>query len=414
MVLGFNGGVRTNHRSGFAHKEIKTIKSCSAVKISAGDDVNVVAESGQEVKRGTLLGVSDETPVYSSLEGVFSGLVEENGVKYFSVKGNGGWEEEALCPPEERNLTDMTREDIIEIAKKFGIIDSRSGTPLWKLLSFSEKFRRVVVDCTETDSLSAMNFRLCVEKASSVVGGAKVLMQATKALKCVFAAEYNRGDIFDALSEFAFDKKLFAMAPMEEKYPYGDRALMYALYLKYLRKGETALDRNVLIVGAETAFALYEAMVSGLPQLDRYVSFSGVDGKNGENLCVPKGISLEELTELAEAKKDDCLVVENSLLSGDAAEGYLKDDTHALICVIPREKKRSYCISCGKCALACPVLLFPFEVLSGRNKKLKETCISCGACQFICPSGIPLTELIQQGKKEILNCENVVEEEEFQ
>lgn len=394
MILDFPGGVCPNERTLFSEQQIKKIESCSAICIKADADAEISVEVGSEVKRGNLLGMSGGTPVYASVAGRFSGVLDIEGEKYFVVMNNGEEGEERLCPPETIAINEMTREYIIESAKKFAVIDSRSGMPLWKLIEAGPKFRRVVIDCTESDPLSACNFRICIENAKNIVNGAKILLQATGALKCVFAAEHNRGMIFDALGEFANDKKLFAMAPLAEKYPYGDRALMHALYLRTLAKDETALDKNVLIVSPETALSLYESMATGMPRTHKLLAYVGEGIFGGGSLLVPRGMTMHDITAICGNAPEGCLLIENSLLCGKPMGGVLRDGTQAVISVRPTEKPRSNCISCGECANACPVRLFPFEALGRGIKHLQKSCISCGACNFICPSGIPLLELI--------------------
>lgn len=396
MILNFPGGVRPQNRTLFGNHEIKEYDSCSVICHRAQSDASVSVSAGTSVKRGTPLGVSDGTPVYSSVAGVFRGLLEIEGGNYFVVMGNGKIEEETPFSPETRAITQLSFDDVAESAKKLAIYDSRSGMPLWKLLEKTGgECRRVVIDCTETDPLSAINYRLCVEHAKEIVGGAKILLHSVGALKCVFAAEYNRGDAFKALSEFAFDERLFAMAPMEEKYPYGDRALMYALYVKTLAEGETALDHGVLIVSAESALALYRSMASGMPQLDRYLTVCGEGIENGNNIRVPRGITVHDIVAACGGVKDGYRLIENSLLSGDSAKGVLGESTQTLIAARPIEKKRVQCISCGNCASVCPVKLFPSEILAGDRKTLARYCVFCGACEYICPSGIPLLTLIK-------------------
>lgn len=398
MILNFPGGVRPNERTIFGKQKIKYIDSCSAVCIEAAEDAEPQTAPGAQVAKGALIGSSGGTPVYSSVSGIFRGIAEISGGRYFVVINNNSQDRESIFEPECRPLTQMTREDIIESAKKLSVIDSRSGMPLWKLIDPVKKYRRVVIDCTESDPKSAVNYRLCLEKAKSVVGGAKILLQATGALKCVFAMEHYRNAAFDALAKYAPDEKLFAAAMLEEKYPYGDRAIMSALYLKTLRPNETPADHGVLIVGVETACALFDSMASGVPQLNRYISYCGETLAGGGNLCVPRGMTLHDLNELWGGLRKGVILVENSLLSGSPFKGAVKDKTRSVIAVMPEKKPRSTCISCGKCVSACPVKLFPKDVLSGNSKKLKDACVACGACQYICPSGIPLLELIKSNK----------------
>lgn len=395
MILNFHGGVKIEAKKLFAESEIKNIDSCSAVCINAGEDYEAVVDEGSDVLRGTLIGFSDGTPIYSPVAGSFNGVMEIEGGMYFVVMNNGEEGEETLFSPETRSILDLTREDIITAARQYAIIDSRSGRPLWKLLSEAGDCRRVVIDCTEPFAHSAIAERLCIEKARSAVFGAKLLLHSVGALKCVFAMEAGKKTAMEALNPYISDEKLFAIAPMEEKYPYGDRALMYGIYIKTLAEGETARDYKVLIVGIEAAIALFDAMASGIPQTHKYITVCGDGIKNGGNFRVPRGITAHDLAEIVGGFPGDRPLIRNTLLSGVPMGGAVDDGTIALIPSEKKDKQRMPCISCGACAEACPVQLVPAEVLLGRNEMLKKKCVSCGGCEYICPGNIPLLKLIK-------------------
>ena len=396
MILNFPGGIRPEERTRIGKRTIENINTCSAVCIEAHEGFGVVAKEGTTVKRGDLIGENAGTPVFASITGKFNGVAEVGGSNYFVIIGNGSEEEKKIFSPESRRLTEMSEEDIVECAQKFGIVDSRSGRPLWEILEEAgSNCRRLVIDCTECDPNSAINYRLCIEKTKSLVGGAKVLLRATGALKCVFAAEHYRKAALTAILGHASDEKLFAIAELDEKYPYTDRTLMYALYVKPLERNETPLDHGVCIIGAETAVALYDSMLNGVPYIDRYVSLCGEGLPFGTNCKAPRGITLRDLTEICKIQKKNRILIENSVLSGSLAKGALSDSARAVISVLPKNKIRTICISCGRCADACPVRLIPSDVLAKDNDKLFKYCVSCGACEYICPSGIPLMSLIK-------------------
>jgi electron transport complex protein RnfC len=400
MILEFPGGARPSDRTRLGKKEIEYIADCSASCIRAEADRELACEINSRVKRGSLIGKNGETPIYSPLAGIFRGIMELEGIEFFVVTADGSKDEEVIFAPETRSINDLTPKDIKESAKKFGIIDTRSGIPLWKLLEKAdENCNRVVIDGTETDSLSAINYRLSIEHAKEIVGGAKILMKASGAIKCVYAAEYYRSAAFNAVSEYATDEKIFAMAQLDEKYPYGDFALMYALYVKKLNKKQTALDEGVLIVSPETAIALYNSMTSGMPQLDRYITVCGEGIKNGANLCVPRGTTLRDISNVCGGLEEGYFFAEDSLFSGQPVYGAVYDTTHALIAVDPIEKIPTDCIACGECANVCPVKLLPNEVLAGDGERMLGYCIGCGACEYICPSNIPLLKLINKEAK---------------
>ena len=396
MILNFPGGVHPDERTRLGRSPIENTEICSALCIEACDNAVAHAQCGTKVSRGALLGYNGETPVYAPLSGMFRGIMELDGNRYFVVMAKADGSEEKPFAPEERALTELTGLDILESAKKLGVMETRSGLPLWELLKKAGgNCRRLVIDCTESDPAAAINYRLCIERAEEIVAGAKILLRATGALKCVFAAEHYRRKAFEAIFQHATDKKLFVPAELEEKYPYGDRALMYALYVKTLKKDKTALDEGVFIVSPETALALYNCMLSGTPHLDRYITVCG-KVKKGGNYRVPRGIIFRDIVEICGGMEENSFFVENSLLSGKQVFSSLSDGTRTLIAAKETEKIRSECISCGRCAEVCPVKLVPAHVLAGDRKNLAKHCVSCGACEYICPGGIPLLSLIKE------------------
>ncbi len=398
MILKFTGGVRFDDRTDLGFEKIETVP-CSAVCIPASEDAEIIASVGSVVKRGTLLGNSFNTPVYSSIPGRFKGVLVIEGKSYFAVMNEGEEGEEEPFEPETRDIMELTLEDITQAAKKYAILDTRSGMPLWNILEKCGGSKRVVVDCTEPDSLGAVNFRLGIDNAKSAVMGGKLLIRASDALKCVFAAEHNRSALFQALEEFATDEKLFAMAPVNDKYPYGDRQLMEAIYVQTLKRNQTPLDAGVLIVSLEAVIALYNSMVTGVPQLDRYITFCGAGLPKRGNFKIPRGATLFDLLNYCGAAPSDYALIENSRLNGKPMGGIIEDSTRAVISVLPEETQASECIRCGECVNACPVRLYPFEILENKEKYPKDICISCGACQYICPAGIPLMDMIKQEKE---------------
>ena len=166
------------------------------------------------------------------------------------------------------------------------------------------------------------------------------------------------------------------MGYMEEKYPYGDKALMYGIYVQELKPNQTAIDKNVLIVSPEAAISIYEAMLLGKPQAHRYITLCG-DDINGGNFCIPRGMTTKDFYDICGGIPRDKLIIENTLLSGKPIENAINDGTMALIATKATSKKRSDCIFCGKCALACPQMLFPNEILAGGKNRIKSKCISC-------------------------------------
>lgn len=399
MKLDFQGGVAFGRKNGgrFVH-EIDEYNDCSAVcfKLKPGAEVELRTDAGEKVRRGNLLAVVDGTPVHSSVSGVFNGKAQISGSDYLVVTSDGKLEETKLYSPESRAITDISGSELITLARRYGIYDTRSGKKLWRMLDAAENgSKRVVIDCTESDFSATISTSLCRQYAKDIVFGAKMLIHTVGASKCVFALTENQKSALDALSKEAEDKKLFAFGILKEKYPIGDRGLVAALYLKELAYGETAAENGYFIVGAETAKAFYDSVKRGKPQLDRYISVCGKGFGEEKNLKVPFGITLHDVVDICGGLKKGYLPIENDLFSGEKAYGALGAGVRTLIAVRPKNNKSFECVFCYECVRVCPMKLYPLRAITGEvDETLYRNCNECNACEYICPSGIPLASII--------------------
>lgn len=406
MVLKFCGGIKPQFRSKIGSVPTEYTGSAGAVCFYVPENSDITLECGPDTRvlRGSLLAQINDTPVYSSVSGNFRGILEISGNNYLTVMSDGKNETIDLFEPETRNITDITGEEITELARRYGIIDTRSGRPLWKMMrEIAGKCKRVITDCTDCTPESAISYRLCLEKPESVVGGSKILLHALNAGKGVIAVEEYRNSALSALSEKAKDPLMFAFALVEEKMPYTDRALIQAVYNTELRKGESASDRGCLIIGAETALALYECIRDGFPQTDRYISACGEGFSREKNLCVPAGMLIKDIEKLCGGIAPHYVIAENSLLENKKAEGALSSSARALVACRPVRKEALPCIDCGECRKVCMARINPADIMQ-KNVKIRldtaKKCIDCRCCDSVCPCYIPLYSMIENERSE--------------
>ncbi len=401
MVLKFSGGVKLSEQSKITDAPfLKTVGNCR-VGIEVQGKTALAFREGDFVSRGTHLANMDNTPIFAPVAGVFEGVIESNGRKYLVIKNSGETDEVRLFNPETKPISEMDFEYITERARLLSIFDSRSGNPLWKMLKNAEsKIHTVVIDCTETDPLSATNAKLCSEKSKSLLGGAKLILKALNASKAVFAIENNKKKATKSLSENINDENLCSVALLDRKYPYTDVSIVRALFVTDIAFDETAVDKGVFIVGAETAIAIFDAFLEGMPQLERYITVCDEKG-NGFNLKVPKGVAVEPLIISAKFKSETTFSVINSRINGYIATRFLSENARTVISVEKKERPIFDCISCGKCVSVCPVGLHPYRIVGKDDETLTKHCIACGACEYVCDSNIPLLKMIKTDKAEV-------------
>jgi Na+-translocating ferredoxin:NAD+ oxidoreductase RnfC subunit len=201
MVLKFSGGVKPQVQSKILFKPFEKTGGNFRVGFPVGESAKISVSVGEQVARGAFLAFDGEAPIYSSVSGVFEGIFEKDGKRYLTVKNDDTNREQKLFFPETRAITDMDGSYISEKARELSVTDSRSGRALFRLIDESRDLcETLVIDCTDPDPRSASVARICVEKAKSIVGGAKLLLHAVGASRCIFVIGKKRRFAF-----FIFD-----------------------------------------------------------------------------------------------------------------------------------------------------------------------------------------------------------------
>ena len=142
------------------------------------------------------------------------------------------------------------------------------------------------------------------------------------------------------------------------------------------------------------------SILSGIPHLNRILTVAGDGfGKNGV-VTLPYGTPWRTVLETMQFKSGAYETKVNSLLNGEKAVGAMSGRAEAVFASMPVHREEEHCISCGKCAQACPMKLQPHLILGEKSylsaKHLASVCIGCGCCEYICPSALRLPERIRR------------------
>lgn len=411
MVLKYPGGVFLSARTSESAR-LQAIAGAHTVTAAELDEVYLLLEEGyalfcregQAVQEGTLLAaLRDGTPIYASVPGTFSGVFENRGKLYAKVKSSG--KSACVAPlqarmPEEKRLADMSRAELLEATKTLGIWDIHTGDWLWRRAKRAQKteIRRVVIDLTDANGWSLTGSRAALRASGEVLSGAKVLLQllgATKILLIVDRTQRKQAEVFRALIN---DPALVVLGEVEPKFPLREETLYEAIYARRLPRGRSAQDEGIFFARAQTAEALYRALLTGIPQTTRWLTAAG-DGF-GRDLVVktPLGTPWKQLLEICKFKGGSYQVLLDSPLNGEPAEGILGGSTESVLASLPAERRPGHCIACGRCAEVCPMRLQPYRILRERKyravKELASVCFDCGCCDYVCPAALPLREQI--------------------
>ncbi|MBQ8324135.1 MAG: 4Fe-4S dicluster domain-containing protein [Clostridia bacterium] len=409
MVLTFAGGVTLPTRTD-ALKNSLILTDVPQVMLPLGDAeeaYTLTVCEGEEVPAGGLVAtLGDGSPVYSSIPGRVTGVFEKDGMHYVSVERNR--EVADLSPvsvrePESKRLEELTAEELLSAIKALGIHDLWSGDLLWRRLTpLVGKIRRVVVDTTDDTGCSFTGYRTSLRHSGAILGGVKVLLHLLGASKAILAIDVTKPKIKEAFTTLINDPSLIVLAETEAKYPTREETLYQALYVRHLKRGGSAEEEGVLFIKPQTAAQLYTSLLTGKPHTTRTLTAFGEGfGKNAV-VDLPLGTPWKTVLEAVQFKGGAYRTMVNSPLGGKQAEGAIDGKAEAVFASLPLTKKPSHCISCGRCADACPMRLMPYKSLTQRSylsaKRLAAVCIGCGCCEYVCPAAIPLREHIARHK----------------
>lgn len=416
MALTFRGGIHTEEIRPSWDRPFEEIPAPDFITVSLPHGAKPLVEVGQRVRKGEKIAAHEQAtvaPVFSGVSGEVVAIGEGEG-EGIRIQNDFKEENHPDVLPFHTPIHKAEPEEIVRHLHEKGIRSpyENGESVAAQIRALGAGKRRLIVDGTETEPYLTASYRLLMEKAEEIVGGAKILMRACMAENCVFALEDTKEDAADSLLSLIRQSSAFAVAQVSNKYPQGNpRILVETLLKKPLTLGEEPESVGALIVRPETCWAVYRAFVLGLPDAWRPITVSGDCIKTPSNLICPVGTAYRILLDHCGGftKMPDKLVA-GGPLSGKAlwnsAFSFDGNQT-ALLALSAEEEAPLPCIRCGRCAAACPAYLLPAKLsefaADGDAVALSRYhisyCLECGCCSFVCPSKIPLLSYLKMGKK---------------
>ena len=272
------------------------------------------------------------------------------------------------------------------------------------------------------------------EHAYELLYGIQILMQLTRAERCMFGIEDNKPEAIDAIRQALSDigDYRIELYTLKSIYPQGgEKQLFQSLIGEEIPTGKYPKDLGYLMFNVGTAKAIHDVIVDDKPLLSRIVTVAGHGVTQPCNVEALIGTPVYELLEFCggyrkqENHLSDNQVKQTSskhrLIMGGPLMGVaLHTDsvpvTKAMNCLLVANeddkvspKTAMPCIRCGECAQVCPASLLPQQMYwYTKAKDYPEVerfhvfdCIECGACDYVCPSHIPLVNYFKHAKGEI-------------
>ncbi len=360
-------------------------------------------------------------PVHSSVSGIVTSMetsMSPDGNSSQAVTIQNDFKDEWVT--DIKGVSDplqLSNEEILSRIREAGIVGmGGAGFPTQvKLMPPKDKkIDTIILNGSECEPYLTADHRVMVEDSEAVLQGLLIAMKAVGAQNGYIAIEDNKPDAIAAMQKVCAGKGVH-VAPLKTKYPQGgEKLLITSVTKRQVPDGGLPMDVGTVVFNVSTAAAIYHALKTGKPLIERVITVTGEVGKPC-NLRVRVGTQVGHVIE----ECGGLAPTVNKMINGGPMMGnqmYRLDapvvkGTCGLLFLTDNTPERfvSNCIRCSGCVNVCPIRLVPFELhqLSQRamfdraEQQNAMSCFECGACSYTCPARLPLVQSIRVAKREI-------------
>ncbi len=429
-----------------------------------GTEVKPLVKKGDSVFAGQIIGRDDNSissPVHSSVNGIVEDIKRLNFFKreitMVLIRTTNPSPEIKRLEGYSQEWWKLPKEKIEEIIYLSGVSSlDREGIPtrFKSSIILPDDVKHLIIHGVASEAYNiSVDLLLSGKNLLHFFEGIKILKKVMPHSKVHLAINSSKKKTIEQLMKLSAELEWLDIYPLEPKYPQGyDEMLVPTILHNKFPYGYSAANIGVVILNMQAVLGVYNAVVEGMPYIERIIALCGHHFKENIHLKVRVGTVLRDIVSDRLVKDFPSRVVLNSLLTGfelkdfslpiDRAFSQLiaiaENKTKEFLTFIrPGVRRDSYtrafvsrvvpffskkpdtnihgeervCISCSFCEEVCPVRIIP-HLLSKYVKTgvIDETlmnynifnCIECGLCSFVCPSKIPLLAHIREGEEKLM------------
>jgi len=387
-----------------------------------------IVKPGDKVKIGQKIGEQDgfiSAPVHSSISGKVISIEErihpvtQKSDLAIIIENDGKETLDSSIQPC-KDLENVSKDSLLQIIREKGIVGLGGAMfPTYIKLCSPKKIDTLIINGCECEPYLSGDDRIMIEHPEEVFTGIRIVQRILGAERALIALEDNKPQAIKSLTDSPNRSSSVEVISLRTKYPQGaERTLIKRVLGREVPEKGLPLDVGVVVLNVSTIFAIYQAVIEGLPLIQRVVTVSGEDlGKRG-NYLVKIGTRFRDVIGYSPGEIGKEFFEEYELKMGGPMMGVSQRSldssvikgTTGLIILRRYPVKLSEdrdCIRCGRCVEVCPMELYPlyyaFYGKRGRWEKAVEyeveNCIECGCCEYICSSKISLLSFIKKEKE---------------
>lgn len=433
MLKSFLGGIHPNDSKKYTFdKAIESPSLPDEVVIPVSQHIGApctpIVKVGDSVKKGQVIANSDafmQSPIHASISGKVTKIADmphaSKGSCLSIVIKNDGLDEWIEGIPLNREWDKLNAEEIRNIIKDAGIVGMGGATFPTHIKLNPSKDKKIdvcIVNAAECEPYLTADYRMMLEYADRIVTGVKIIMKVLGVTKVFIGIEDNKMDAVKVMKD-AFKDTSVEVVPLPTKYPQGaEKMLIKVLTGREVPTGGLPMDVGVVVQNIGTTVAISDAVVNGIPLIQRITTVSGDAIKEPKNLLLRIGTSFKYAINYCGGFSKD----PEKIIMGGPMMGFAQSTLDvpvikgvsgilALSSDVVNSGEESPCIRCGRCVKACPMGLIPSMLsILGQRHKYKEAkedynlfnCIECGSCVYSCPAKRNIVQYIKYSKAQNL------------
>ena len=429
----FYGGLYPSERK--EETEAKRIKDFPEPKVvtiflshHTGRKANPLVRVGDKVKRGEKIGKADgliSASVHSSVSGKVISL-EPRPHPTFQTKDlaviieNDGKDKLHSSIQPHEDFENLTPKDLLGIIEEAGIVGLGGAMfPTYVKLSSPKPIDTLIINGCECEPYLSCDNRIMIEHPKEIFTGIRIAERILGVKKIFIGVEDNKPEALGSLKGSLDRSSSLKIVSLKTKYPQGaERMLIKKITDREVPAKGLPLDVGVVVLNVGTVLAIYQAVVEGLPLIQRVVTISGENLSREGNYLVKIGTPFKDIIQYCFNGEEKKLFEKYELKMGGPMMGVSQPNSDSAIIKgttgltflkkypIQTSPERD-CIRCGRCVEVCPMELYPlYYAFYGKREEWKkakeykvENCIECGCCEFICSSKISLLSFIKKEKE---------------